>query len=253
MTATYDVDFFTHIRAGAQRSARALCKLIYGHLHPDSVLDVGCGDGTWLLGWRELGVADFLGVDGSYVEGGPLLIESHRFRAVDLSQPLRLGRRFALVQSLEVAEHLARGVAAEFVDSLTRHSDQVLFSAAPPGQFGNDHLNERPYEYWRRQFGARGYDCFDVVRPALARVEGVDPWYRYNTFLYVSRGSADGLPPEVVSARVPDEVELTDSAPLAWRLRKALFRMLPTSGGTALARMSTRWSALLRRLQALRH
>ena len=47
-------------------------------------------------------------------------------------------------------------VAAERIVPLlreqTRHSDIVLFSAAPPGQGGHGHVNERSYEYWRGEF-----------------------------------------------------------------------------------------------------
>jgi hypothetical protein len=47
--------------------------------------------------------------------------------------PLRLGRRFELVQSVEVAEDLPPPAAGEFIASLVRHLGHVLFSAASPG------------------------------------------------------------------------------------------------------------------------
>jgi hypothetical protein len=34
----------------------------------------------------------------------------------------------------------------------------VLFSAAPPGQGGEHHVNERTYEFWRGLFARHGYD-----------------------------------------------------------------------------------------------
>lgn len=245
---SYDEAFYAHIRDGAARSAAAVSALLYPHLRPRSILDVGCGDGTWLLAWSALGVADFAGVDGVHLERGPLRIEADRFRAADLSQPLRLERRFDLVQSLEVAEHLPASAADDFVASLTRHSDLVLFSAAPPGQIGNHHLNEQPYEYWRRRFAAAGYDCYDFVRPALARAAEVEPWYRYNMFLYVQRRAAAALPQAIAATRVPGEVTLRDSAPVAWRLRKTILSALPRWGATAISQMSAHCSSALRRL-----
>ncbi|WP_435201864.1 hypothetical protein [Qipengyuania sp. 902] len=56
------------------------------------------------------------------------------FLPQDLSQPFDLAQRFDLVQTLEVAEHLPETSARDFVASIARHGDIVLFSAAVPGQ-----------------------------------------------------------------------------------------------------------------------
>ncbi len=41
---------------------------------PDSLLDAGCGTGTWLRAAQELGVNNIFGVDGIAVEADQLLI-----------------------------------------------------------------------------------------------------------------------------------------------------------------------------------
>ena len=71
------------------------------------------------------------------------------------------------VQCLEVAEHLPLPSAAILVDSLVKHGDIVLFSAAPKGQGGDHHVNEQDYEFWRQQFARHGYVPFDFLRPLL--------------------------------------------------------------------------------------
>ncbi|MDP6884692.1 MAG: hypothetical protein QF830_11185, partial [Rhodospirillales bacterium] len=43
--------------------------------------------------------------------------------------------------SLEVAEHLPPDAAETFVATLVAHGRLVLFSAAPPGQGGLNHVN----------------------------------------------------------------------------------------------------------------
>src|SRR5271165_1063667 len=97
------------------RSAREVLKIVKdAHLNPKSVVDVGCGIGTWLKVWSELGAEDILGVDGDYVRQDQLLIPPDRFKAMDLSNPLALKRKFDLVQSLEVAEHLPPAAAGPF-------------------------------------------------------------------------------------------------------------------------------------------
>ena len=69
------------------------------------------------------------------------MIDADEFRAADLSQPIDLGRRFDVVQSLEVAEHLPSSRASEFIGTLTSHDPLVMFSAAVPGQGGEHHIN----------------------------------------------------------------------------------------------------------------
>jgi hypothetical protein len=85
-----------------------------------------------------------------------------------------------------VAEHLNQNVADTFVDSLCRHSDVVLFSAAVPGQGGTHHVNEQWPSYWAARFSAREYECFDILRNRIWADERVDWWYRQNLLLFAT-------------------------------------------------------------------
>jgi hypothetical protein len=139
------------------RSAEVVIPVVRELLAPGSVLDAGCGLGTWLRVWQQNGVQDILGVDGTDdLPPGTRLISTDHFRAIDLRAPFNLGRRFALVQSLEVAEHLPRACAAGFVQSLCDHGDMVLFGAAIPGQGGHRHVNAQWQSHWARLFAKRG-------------------------------------------------------------------------------------------------
>src|SRR5262249_37347034 len=91
--------YYRALSDGARRSARVVLPLVLEFVRPRSVIDVGCGLGTWLAVFREHGVADVWGVDGDYVDRERLEIPAGRFLAHDLSQPLPLGRSFALVVS----------------------------------------------------------------------------------------------------------------------------------------------------------
>ena len=102
----YSPEFFDYIEQGARRSATRLLPLIHQSLAPASVLDVGCGRGLWLAVWTQLGVRDVLGLDGDYLQPDRLAIPPASFRSLDISQPFDLGRKWALVQCLEVAEHI---------------------------------------------------------------------------------------------------------------------------------------------------
>src|SRR5256885_15969550 len=117
-----------------------------------------------------------------------MLIDAANLRAADLANPIDLGRRFDLVQSLEVAEHLPAVKAESFVDTLIAHGSLVLFSAALPGQGGENHVNEQPLDYWRDIFRSRGYLPVDYLRPLITGDPAIQSWYRYNILLYVEAG-----------------------------------------------------------------
>jgi hypothetical protein len=191
----YDSKFYRSQMDGSQRSARAIVPLVM-ELAPfvRSVVDIGCGTGGFLKVFEEHTIADFLGVDGDYVDTSLLRIRGDRFLAADLSRPLNLGRRFDLAMSLEVAEHLSESRARSFVEDLTRLSDVILFSAAIPGQGGTHHVNEQWQDYWAEEFGRLGYLPFDAIRPHIWTDQSVETWYAQNTILYANPAGVDRAP-----------------------------------------------------------
>ena len=183
----YDSEFFENIHAGASESAKQIVPLVNKLLSPRSVLDVGCGGGEWLSVFsHECKTSDFLGVDGDYVDQSALAIPPAHFRPHDLKLALDLQRRFDLVVSLEVAEHIPFENADTFVGNLTRHGDAVLFSAAIPGQGGNYHVNEQFPEFWAAVFRGKGYSPIDILREDIWHNERVAYWYRQNILLFVN-------------------------------------------------------------------
>jgi SAM-dependent methyltransferase len=231
----YDAGYFDCLEVGARRSARSVLGLLRAVVRPTSVLDVGCVRGVWLAQWMSEGVSDVCGIDGSYVEATGLAIPREHFIPTDLSQPFALGRRFDLVQSLEVAEHLPESSAESFVESLTQHGDLILFSAAVPGQGGKHHVNEQSPEYWRAKFSRRGYAAYDALRPLLRNRSEVEPWYRYNLLLYASEQGGARLSAGARARRVPQQERIPDVAPTWWRVRNRMLRGLPRPAIDALA------------------
>jgi len=189
MHPPYTSEYYQDLRDCARRSAQAAVPLVLKLLAPRSVIDVGCGEGTWLSVFREQGVADICGVDGDYVDRQRLEIPADCFLARDLAQPLRLGRRYDLATSLEVAEHLPPACSEMFVESLVRLASAVLFSAAAPYQGGAQHVNEQWPAYWAERFAVHDYLPVDCLRRTLWRRDDVEWWYAQNVFLYVARTS----------------------------------------------------------------
>jgi SAM-dependent methyltransferase len=191
---TYTNTFFEGLREGAQQSARVIVPLVLQLLHPRRVVDVGCGWGNWLAVFREHGIDEIWGIDGEYVDRTKLQIPPERFLARDLTGPFELGRRFDLVVSLEVAEHLPAECAADFVRSLTCLGPLVLFSAAIPHQGGANHVNEQWPDYWAALFEERGYVPVDCLRRKVWDNDRVDWWYAQNMLLFAAREALEAYP-----------------------------------------------------------
>jgi SAM-dependent methyltransferase len=161
---------------------RKVVPVIMDMVRPTSVLDVGCGTGTWLKAFQEHAVVDFVGVDGDHVNQTQLKIPVDNFVTADLHQSLKLNKRFDLVISLEVAEHLREEASDTFVQSLIAHGDVIIFSAAIPGQ-----------GYWERKFGQYGFYFHNTLREALWHKPELQWWYTQNIFLVTKEKAHKGL------------------------------------------------------------
>jgi SAM-dependent methyltransferase len=232
MTYRYDGEFFNHVKGSAGRSAspflNSVVQVAFDGASPTSVLDVGCGPGVWLAEWSRIGVEEVVGVDGDYVPRETLAIPAGAFRAIDISQPFDLKQRFELVVCLEVAEHVPEAHSEALIDNLCRHGDLIMFSAAIPGQGGRFHVNEQPYEYWRAKFEARGFAVFDCARRPVIDLKRIEPWYRFNTFLFANKDGQHRLSNSARHDVVEASTPLENLAPWQWRLRCSIrYRLRP--------------------------
>lgn len=186
MGNTYNQDFYEDLKSTSGTAAKFVVPWVMQTFKPKSVLDVGCGLGEWLNHFKKAGLVDIKGVDGDYVKVSELKIPAEKFTPRNLEQGFEEGRKFDLVMSLEVAEHLSESAAERFVDTLTHHGDLILFSAAVPGQVGTYHINEQWQEYWITKFNARGYKHFDLVRTRFWNNPHVAWWYKQNAFIFMN-------------------------------------------------------------------
>ncbi|WP_445172690.1 glycosyltransferase [Microcoleus sp.] len=210
--SSYTKDFYQLIGEGTRTSAREVIPLLLDLLQPilpKSVVDVGCGTGSWLAAFHKLGIADCLGIDGDYVERTILQIPLNQFQSADLKQPLQINRKFDLAISLEVAEHLPATCAENFVNSLTQLAPVILFSAAIPFQGGVEHVNEQWPQYWVYYFQKNGYAVIDGLRKKIWNNDKVEPWYAQNILIFVKQEYLSGYP------RLVNEYQNTDLNQLA--------------------------------------
>jgi len=238
----YDAGFFEGQRDDSLRSARGMVPLVLSIVRPRSVVDVGCGTGTWLSAFRENGIEDVIGIDGDYVDRERLLIPRDRFISRNLNEPLVLDRTFDLAVSLEVAEHLPASVADRFVKSLCGLAPVILFSAAVPEQSGPGHINEQWPWYWHRRFETNGFVVLEL-RPRLWMIEEIAPWYRQNLYLIVRREFRDQSAQLRALPLVPkrDPLMLVSATVLVSNLRlRATLKRLPSLIIDALTRVLLR-------------
>lgn len=169
---------------------RAFCQIVAWAGLPARYLDLGSGTGAMVNMARKIGVEAF-GVD---VINGP----EHWFIHHDLTRPLyfaesadgaglvsvvregweQLGDpdpQFDLITCLEVAEHLPEDAAPVLAATIARHlakGGRLLFSAAPPGQRGEHHVNCQPAGYWRSLLYEHGVSYRDDYTRQLAHLLG---------------------------------------------------------------------------------
>lgn len=245
----YTTEFYDEALLISVRSARQIIPMIIELLNPASIVDLGCGPGSWLFVATENGIKDIFGIDGPWVNRNELKIPADKFLTHDLNTPLRLDRKFDLVLSLEVAEHLSRQSANTLVDSLVALGDMVLFSAAIPFQGGTNHINEQWPEYWAEKFRLRKYRVVDCFRNRLWQNENVAYWFAQNMLLYVKEELLEQQPRLAHYARLTEHNYLSRIHP------KTFLKSRETLSNPKTILMRKVWNVLPRyiRVRLVRH
>jgi SAM-dependent methyltransferase len=124
-------------------------------IQPKSVLDAGCAIGLLVEGLRARGVEAW-GVDISEyaIQNVPASIREYCWIG-SVSEPFP--RRYDLIVSIEVLEHMLAQQAEQAVENLCQHTDDILFSSSPVDYKEITHLNVQPPEYWAELFARQGF------------------------------------------------------------------------------------------------
>lgn len=158
LSEIYDADFFKEWGPRHDeylQSAERIVEAIHSLFQPQRLIDIGCGCGVYAHYFQQRGVA-VTALDG--VEPP----EENRFPIPIHVQDLTVDfanswGRFDLALCLEVAEHIPAALVEPFLINITRFSDRLILSAAPPGQGGTHHVNEQPKRYWVQKLAQHGF------------------------------------------------------------------------------------------------
>lgn len=140
-----------------------------------SIIDVGCATGGLA---RELSIRGYQveGIEGSshakkYFQHN--LIHVHDLR--ELISDFSLYKKFDLVLSIEVAEHIEEEYSDNYIKNLDYLTNNlILITAAMPGQQGHYHVNCQLPDYWIKKF--QKYNFTFLSELTLRFATYFEPW-----------------------------------------------------------------------------
>jgi SAM-dependent methyltransferase len=137
--------------------------------HPSSVLDAGCAFGMLVECLRDLGV-DAYGVDISEYALSQARDDIKPYlRQGSLADPF--DRRYDLVISIEVLEHLNASDIPQAIKNIANATDTVVFSSTPDDYREATHISIRPPEQWSADFARHG-----MLRDPDIEIGFITPW-----------------------------------------------------------------------------
>ena len=163
----YDQGFFQEWGAANHpyvESARIIADVLMEQWHPRRLIDLGCGCAAHAHFFQQEGV-EVVCLDGVRAPaqlsfGLPVLL-------CDLTVPMENPwGGFDLSLCLDVGEHIPEELSEPFLGNITRFSDTLLMSCAPPGQGGHHHVNEQPKRYWIQRLRSYGF-AYDRKRTGV--------------------------------------------------------------------------------------
>ena len=188
----YSRDYYKYHQEWHEKWEPSCSKEFFKLFHVDSVIDLGCGIGSFLLGFYQCGLRDLLGLEINHDLAEEFIDKSVKpyIIKMDITDDLQLGRRFDCVWSVEVAEHIHPDKTMQFIYNLFALSKRyVLLTAAGPGQRGVEHRNCRPREFWIEQIKAVGIEYMPDIENNIRRLwkDANVPEYILNNLMFFEK------------------------------------------------------------------
>ena len=146
-----------------------------------TVVDFGCGLGDYAKAFK---------ADGYKVEaydGNPSTetLSGGIGKVLDLSKPFYLGKKFDVVLSLEVGEHIPKEFEDQFIDNITKHAKKhLIISWAVVGQGGDGHVNCANNDYIIGQIVDRGFKHNGKDSQTIRDAATNASWFSYTIMVF---------------------------------------------------------------------
>jgi cyclopropane fatty-acyl-phospholipid synthase-like methyltransferase len=146
-----------------------------------TIVDFGCGLGDYAKAFK---------ADGYKVEaydGNPNTetLSDGIGKVLDLSKPFYLGKKFDVVMSLEVGEHIPKEFEQQFIDNITKHAKKhLIISWAVVGQGGDGHVNCANNDYIIGQIVDRGFKHNAKDSQTIRNAATNASWFGYTIMVF---------------------------------------------------------------------
>jgi len=160
---------------------KSLCDFVKGQ---KTLVDFGCGDASY-----GKAISD-KGLEVEAYDGNPVVVsQSDGFSSVlDLTKELNLNKKFDVVLSLEVGEHIPPKYESIFIDNLVKHcKTYLILSWALPGQGGTGHFNEKPNQYVIKKLNDKGFSYHPIYSQLLRNSVTTCPWFKKTILVFYKR------------------------------------------------------------------
>lgn len=144
-----------------------------------TVLDLGCGDCSYIKNLKEVGCT-VQGYDANpYTEE----LSNGLGKVADLSQMQNFGK-YQWVISFETGEHIPSQFESNFFYNLTNHATEgIILSWAIKGQPGEGHINCQNNDYIIEQMYNRSFLC-DFFKSEYLRNQSKLWWFQTNLLVF---------------------------------------------------------------------
>jgi hypothetical protein len=154
----YNDEFFLwHLTYAREYSIKTMDWYI-DTLNPKSVVDFGCGIGSYLESCYNKNIENYTGYDigGEYAKKyTPSFLHNH-IEYLDCTKPIKTTQKYDCVITFETIEHIEPLGTDVFIKNLIDATDlengKILFTGASPDQDGCGHINCKEKEDWIKEF-----------------------------------------------------------------------------------------------------